>query len=357
MRAFPVEGVGMGVRVTVFACLAAALSVSAAAEEPEFDAPPEWLRKPSSQQLMSVWPAEALKNRVTGAATIRCKVNLRGVLYDCAVESEEPPDAGFGAAAMTLTPQFLMKLPTKNGVAVETGVRIPVRFSAPDLPWPMAWGGEETLKTMREVLSHPAWLDAPTLADVAAAYPEKARTARVGGQVTLACVIADKGGLDPCSVILESPNGLGFGKAAKRLVPRFKPPETGPDGAPLKDAAVNIVFSFTPDMLDGKYPPSRQYWVEKPSPADLAARLPEAARKAGPKEAQAEMICRVAPQGRLSDCAASGETPTGMGLGEAALALAPKYRVSPWSSDGVPIVGVKVRVPVAFVSKPAAPGS
>jgi TonB family protein len=346
----------MGVRVIALACLAVIWTAPAAAEEPDFDTPPDWVKKPTPHELMMVWPADALKAGVTGAATIRCRVTVRGVLYDCYVEKETPPGVGFGAAALALTPQLLMKPATKNGVAVESGVGIPINFAsgysmAPDAPW----ASEKNLEGTREILSHPAWLDAPTLADVVAAYPEKARATRAAGQVTLACVIADAGALEACSVVLESPRGLGFGKAARRLIPSFKAPEAGPDGASVKGAAVNIIVSFTPDMLDGKYPPSRQYWVEKPSPADVAARLPEAARKAGLKAAQAELVCRVAPQGRLSECTASQETPSGLGLGEAALALAPKYRASPWSADGVPIVGVKVRVPVVFASKPAAP--
>ena len=61
------------------------------------------------------------------------------------------------------------------------------------------------------------WLAAPTAADVAAAYPEKARAAGLGGGVELMCSAARDGSMRDCDVLGESPRGQGFGNAARKL--------------------------------------------------------------------------------------------------------------------------------------------
>nr|MEA2799222.1 hypothetical protein [Phenylobacterium sp.] len=46
------------------------------------------------------------------------------------------------------------------------------------------------------------------------------------------------------------------------------------------------------------------------------------------------------------------EEPAGQGFGEGALALASKFRVGPWSLDGEPTVGAKLRVPIRYELTP-----
>jgi protein TonB len=79
-----------------------------------------------------------MRLEISGRAMVNCAVRTDGALEDCGLESEDPPDYGFGAAAMKMTPLFRMRPMTKDGVAVAGArVRIPFRFELPaDLPPP-----------------------------------------------------------------------------------------------------------------------------------------------------------------------------------------------------------------------------
>ncbi len=93
------------------------------------DTAADWRHMPTREELLAVWPQAAMEKGIGGKAVISCKVSLQGALFDCAVDSEKPTGMGFGAAAIALTPQFLMKPATHNGQPVAGGsVRIPVNF-------------------------------------------------------------------------------------------------------------------------------------------------------------------------------------------------------------------------------------
>jgi protein TonB len=69
---------------------------------------------------------------VNGKASISCMVNAKGTLENCSVVSEDPPDMGFGDAAMKMTKLFKMRPATKDGQPVNgQSVRIPLRFQIP----------------------------------------------------------------------------------------------------------------------------------------------------------------------------------------------------------------------------------
>jgi TonB family protein len=73
---------------------------------------------------------------------------------------------------------------------------------------------------------------------------------------------------------------------------------------------------------------------------------------AGPSEGVAHVRCKVAPQGRLSDCAVISETPTGAGFGQAALRLAPKFRATPEAAQRM---AGSVTLPIRFAGPPPGP--
>jgi TonB family protein len=58
--------------------------------------------------------------------------------------------------------------------------------------------------------------------------------------------------------------------------------------------------------------------------------------------------CQVSAAGLLVDCTAVTESPTGEGFGDAALAVAAKFRMRPATKDGVPVAGGTVRIPIRF---------
>jgi TonB family protein len=89
---------------------------------------PGWLVMPTLDEVARVYPRAALRNGITGSATLNCMVNTAGYLSDCTVSDETPSDAGFGNAALEITGYMRMKPATNYGVPVESSVHVPVNF-------------------------------------------------------------------------------------------------------------------------------------------------------------------------------------------------------------------------------------
>lgn len=103
--------------------------LAAAAPPPGFT-PPRWLHKPRWEDLDALWPRKALEQGIGGKATIHCKVSTAGALFDCKVVDEFPKDAGFGSAAVALTPQFQLTPALQDGVPVTfDGVTLPLEWA------------------------------------------------------------------------------------------------------------------------------------------------------------------------------------------------------------------------------------
>jgi TonB family protein len=96
------------------------------------DRPVDWLKKPTENDFLAVFPRAALMAGIGGSATVNCIATLQSTLRDCHVRSEDPPGMGFGEAALVLTRQLQMRPAIKNGVPVEDRVNIPIHF--PKLP-------------------------------------------------------------------------------------------------------------------------------------------------------------------------------------------------------------------------------
>jgi TonB family protein len=322
-----------------------------AADKPAGERGPDWLRRPLAKDLMAVWPAEPFKRGRGGKAIISCKVNRMGVLYDCVVDSEQPARLGFGAAALALTPQFLMRPALKEGAPAETTVRIPIIFRGFDRKEAMAATPELT----HRVLADPPWISAPTLQEVAEAYPAKARAERIGGHATLNCIFTKTGTLRGCQTLRDEPNGYGFAKAARALASKFVGPTSLADSKSTSGADTQIRFTFAPEMLDGVIAPSRPVFLKAPTADEMLAGFPQSALKAGVMSARVVMTCKVIAGGRLDACTMLSEEPQGYGLGKATLPLASAFQLSPWSQDGVPLVGTDVRVPIRYAFEEAPP--
>ena len=100
------------------------------------------------------------------------------------------------------------------------------------------------------VLTAPDWIAKPGPDAFSRYYPQVAYERGLGGQVTLACIVAASGSVRDCSVASETPQGVGFGKAAKELASLFphEPADPrrraggrshGPHPDPLQPGAVN----------------------------------------------------------------------------------------------------------------------
>ena len=93
---------------------------------------PDWLRRPSAEDMAKYYPDRATRMNIEGRAMLACTVNARGTLDACTVTEETPAEAGFGDAAMKLSKLFKMRPQTKDGQPVDGGkINIPIRFQLP----------------------------------------------------------------------------------------------------------------------------------------------------------------------------------------------------------------------------------
>jgi TonB family protein len=189
------------------------------------------------------------------------------------------------------------------------------------------------------------WTAAPTAADAAAVYPEKAKAAGLGGGVELMCTAARNGSMTDCDVLGEAPRGYGFAQAARKLVPHLRA------SGVAKDSEVRVPITFSPDLAKGgPVTVKTPTWAALPSVGEMQAAVPKT--EGGPNDARVTLVCDVQAGGGLSGCVVDREAPAGQGFGPAILALAPKFKVELMSAEGMPTVGAKVRVPVRFDLKP-----
>lgn len=313
--------------------------------------PADWLRRPTPEMLRAVWPKAAMgKARADGKALISCKVSVQGTLFDCKVESESPPGLGFGSAAIAMAPQLLMNPATRNGQPFVSTVRIPVDFKIP------GGGPVDSFGSRAVVRPNIAWKTAPTHAEVAAAYPGKAKAARIGGVAALECTLTEIGRLRSCKTMREEPRGQGFAAAAKDLAQRFQAFPIKDGDKRLDTAVVQLPVAFVPEMLEAKEPVvGKPNWAVLPTSEAISASLAKAPGAAG--GGRVAIKCAVEQTGSLSGCSVVREEPSGVGLGAAALSLVDDFRLSTWSMEGLPVVGGVVTIPIRyeFGAAPAPP--
>jgi protein TonB len=82
--------------------------------------------------MAAYYPDRASRLSQSGRASISCTVTITGALSGCSVVSEDPPDFGFGDAALKLAHLFKMQPKEADGQAVGgASVVVPIRFVAP----------------------------------------------------------------------------------------------------------------------------------------------------------------------------------------------------------------------------------
>lgn len=200
------------------------------------------------------------------------------------------------------------------------------------------------------IITMPDWAEKPTGQDLAAVYPPEALKAGLGGRATLDCVTTAEGLLTNCRVEGEDPPGAGFGAAVLALSTRFKMRPMTKDGHPIGGGKVRIPIVFRPAPAAASAPETvlqRPHWVQKPTGHDLALVYPKGAAAHG-QEGRAFIRCSITAEGRLTACTVPEETPPGMGFGEAALKLAPLFRMEGLSQEGRSVAGGTVMIPIVF---------
>ncbi len=68
-------------------------------------------------------------------------------------------------------------------------------------------------------------------------------------------------------------------------------------------------------------------------------------------EAVALLRCTAQADGRVTDYKVTGETPSDLGVGAAALAMAAQFRIDPTADDGRSLAGSPVDIPVRIQIK------
>jgi TonB family protein len=303
------------------------------------DANPDWLRKPTGQDLANVFPKKAIEEGRAGKATIACQVTVEGFLQNCKVTSESPKDYNFGAAGLQLAPQFRMSPKIRGGKAVPGGsVTIPINWGAPN---------PSSLMNSTTIVLDPPWSQVPTQARIDAAWPKDA-AGLASGQAALRCNLDKTGVLRSCDVISESPRGRGFGKAAQALAKDFRITFAPEDAKAVKTFKIDVPFRFRDPALPDARKLTKPRWIRTLSPEGMVAVYPEAAIKAGVKTGEGAVTCTVTATGELIDCQAAREQPAGLDFGAAAIKAAAVMRMNPWTKEGDTVDGLRITLPIAF---------
>jgi TonB family protein len=193
-------------------------------------------------------------------------------------------------------------------------------------------------------------------------YPAAARAAGIEGSATIRCSRNEHLGLVNCALVSETPTGQGFGAAALAMAAQSKDnPKV--DIPELKtQASADTVVKFhlhppgiTPDLTLMAHTMASPKILSKPTAAQIQAAYPVRALS-DQVEGAAIIVCTVGARGELSACRVGREEPGGYGFGQAAVDLAPDFKLAPAEIDGEPVGGAPVSIAVAFTAAdPSAP--
>lgn len=303
---------------------------------------PDWLARPTPEAMLRYYPDEAMDRSISGRAVVSCLTRLDARLEACRVVEEYPVGMGFGAAAVRMAEtEFRMKPATQDGKPVAgSAVRIPIHLLAP-------------MPEARAVIFKALWASAPSFADMEAAWPEGVGDL-AEGRAVLRCRVRSDGTLTNCGIAGQTPKGSPFGGAARTLVEKFRVRLTPEEVERLSTADLAISFHFfNPATPQGK---ARRVvspdWIKRIDPNQVVGLFPTAAADAGIVQGVGVADCQVAADGLLSDCRVAREEPSGYGFGASAVAAATVSQVNPWTADGRPAHGVRIKLPIAFTLAP-----
>ncbi len=198
---------------------------------------PHWDMTPSHQDMANAWtrlPAGSAAARII----FDCSVLKSGHLDNCEVINTTLPDAQYAKAAEPLLSIFHVTL--KPGTIRDQGlaVQVPINLRQPDPP-------PADPNTVRMV-SNPNWISAPSPTQVAEAFPAKAATAGLSeGKAGLECMVDRAGLMSECEVAAESPEGMGFGEAAKKVASSMGIIPWTDEGEPVEGAYIDFAMPLT----------------------------------------------------------------------------------------------------------------
>jgi TonB family protein len=93
---------------------------------------PEWIRRPSGDDMARAYPFMAQQKGLGGRAVLVCTVTQQGTLSECSAVDGDPMGQGFADGVLRLQKLFQMKAKDGDGLEVAgRAVRIPIRFALP----------------------------------------------------------------------------------------------------------------------------------------------------------------------------------------------------------------------------------
>ena len=204
-------------------------------------------------------------------------------------------------------------------------------------------------------LNTPKWLSAPSADQAAAAYPAGRDR---GGEVSLLCELNSDGGLKNCETQSEAPQGLGFARAAKSLTPLFKADLSAVAGIKLSRVLIVVPIRFAaPAERTAPHALVDPDWIGAPPARELSDAFPAKAVQAGAVTGRAVLDCTADRHGLMTACQVISETPPDLDFGLAAKQVAAGMGVNPWTADGRPAEGERVKFAVRLNRDEAAAGT
>ena len=314
-------------------------------------------------EFVAIWPDAAYRAGAEGRVVLRCRIDIHGLAEVCGIKSESPQGKGFGAAALALRPTFKLPPATDSDGPIEAQMDIAVKFHPPRRELDLQnmhradafyLGDPKNSVTLEDrefhgnplagqaltLLSRPVWAQAPGFDDVASAYPASAAGAE--GYVVVHCQVMPTGDLKTCVSVKETPDDLGFAKAALPLAYKFKvipALAASPDKKPLW---VDIPIRLPPPRAPMDRAIATPHWLTDIGSAPSV--FPPQAAARGVTSGVGVVECVVGAEGAMTRCAPQPGAPDGLGFSEAVAQLASTLKVALWSDDAGPVLGGQIRL-------------
>ncbi|MDB5439985.1 MAG: hypothetical protein JWM33_2412 [Caulobacteraceae bacterium] len=351
-------------------------------------AQPGWVKVPTRAQWDQFYPREAMAASVKGKATVNCTATPVGLLTDCKLTAESPTGYNFGSAALNLAP-FYQFAQTPQSHAITLTITFDTYDAAASiqayetqlqrdgidvekLKHDLATNDLALLADMRSqgfdpdkmrvalgmapdrapgssvrLLSSPPWVEAPSWAQIDAAWPRFATAAT--GDVSLQCSLQATGQLKSCQALSEKPTGQGFSQAANTLSKLFKvqlPPLAS--GQTFPSTVVQIAIHMAkPGAARPAGVITRPALLVQPSATAIKAAV--ASLVPAGFSATVGLRCTVAAQGQVTQCQPpTGPLATNPELAKTLLGLASSFRVSAWQQGVGPTEGATVSLPISI---------
>jgi TonB family protein len=90
---------------------------------------PVWLERPEADDLQRRFPRNALRAGIAGRVVLECLIRAEGDLL-CVVFSEDPPEQGFGEAALQIAQEYRASSLLQDGTPAQGArIRLPITFA------------------------------------------------------------------------------------------------------------------------------------------------------------------------------------------------------------------------------------